>query len=348
MTQAGKALLCCAGGGLGDSLLATLVARALRSRYAVVDALTLPAHRELLERVPDLDAVITDDGQKDAQLGATLAAQRYDAAVVTWATPRVSRVLVSARVPVRVGQARRLYSHRFTHRVPVRSEQGDVTTHWSQILLDYARALDCDTPPAPPRFTITPEDERQADALLREHGAPERFLMLHPANAIATARGPWPVSGWAGLANGLRERFALPVLISGSPSDRAIAQSIADQSGEQSIAGESAIGTFAALARRAQLFVGITTGTMHVAAAVGAPTVGIFPFQTDVPERWAPLGPRTRVVRASYPCRPGERKETCPDYACIAGLDVPRIVAAAQELRTAPPPINAQAVRAPE
>lgn len=71
---------------------------------------------------------------------------------------------------------------------------------------------------------------------------------------------------------------------------------------------------------------------MHVAAAVGAPTVGIFPFQTDTPDRWAPVGARTEVVRASYPCRPGERKETCPDYACIAHLDVARIVAAAKTL----------------
>ena len=71
---------------------------------------------------------------------------------------------------------------------------------------------------------------------------------------------------------------------------------------------------------------------MHVAAAVGAPTVGIFPFQTDYPERWGPRGARTAVVRATYPCRPGETKETCPDYACIANLDVEGIVAAAAAL----------------
>jgi ADP-heptose:LPS heptosyltransferase len=71
---------------------------------------------------------------------------------------------------------------------------------------------------------------------------------------------------------------------------------------------------------------------MHVAAAAGAPTVGIFPFQSDFPERWAPLGLRTEVVRASYPCHPGDTKERCSDYACIAHLDVERIVAATQAL----------------
>ncbi|MDQ2871956.1 MAG: glycosyltransferase family 9 protein, partial [Candidatus Eremiobacteraeota bacterium] len=86
----------------------------------------------------------------------------------------------------------------------------------------------------------------------------------------------------------------------------------------------------------------ISTGSMHVAAAVGAPTVGIFPFQTDTPDRWAPLGTRTAVVRASFPCRPGERKETCPDYACIAALDVPGVIAAVETL------LEGAVLRAPE
>ena len=40
---------------------------------------------------------------------------------------------------------------------------------------------------------------------------------------------------------------------------------------------------------------------MHVAAAVGAPTVGIFALQSDEPERWAPLGARVAVVRTVVP-----------------------------------------------
>jgi ADP-heptose:LPS heptosyltransferase len=67
---------------------------------------------------------------------------------------------------------------------------------------------------------------------------------------------------------------------------------------------------------------------MHIAAAVGAPTVGIFALQSDEPDRWAPRGPHVAVVRATYPCRPGERKETCPDFACVANLDIAGILRA--------------------
>lgn len=331
--MAGKALLYAAGGGIGDSLVASVVARALHQRYDRVDALTLPGHRETLERVPDIDEVFVDSGEPEAELAEMLAGRGYDVAIVTWATPRTARIPQVAGIPIRVGQARRLYSWRFTHRIPVRSENGDVTTHWSQILLDYARAIGCDTADARPALDVTPADSAEAQALLASLGLSDApFAIVHATNAIAPQRGFWPIGGWAALVKAVAARFGVPVLLSGANADRSIVGEIAQSSGGIAIAGNVSLGGFAALAQRSRLFAGITTGSMHVAAAVGAPTVGIFPFQTDTPERWAPLGAKTAIVRASYPCRPGERKETCPDYACIANLDVPRILAAAEEL----------------
>jgi ADP-heptose:LPS heptosyltransferase len=338
-----RALLYCAGGGIGDSLVASVVARALRSKYAAVDALTLSGHRATLERVPDLDAVLTDDGGDEDALAQKLRERAYEACVVTWATPRTARVPQLARIPVRVGQARRLYSFRFTKRVRVRSERGDVTSPWSDILLDYARALGCDTSDRAPRFVPTAEDEANAEQVRQSAGVErDRYVVLHPTNAIAPRRGIWPVEGWSALARALYERFGFPVLLSGTTADLAIheavlrhAQPFDSARGHIKTlvnAGAADIGSFGALARDAHAFVGITTGSMHIAAAVGAATVGIFPFQSDVPERWAPVGRRVAVVRPSYPCHPGDTKETCPDYACIAHLDVPRILAAAESL----------------
>jgi ADP-heptose:LPS heptosyltransferase len=334
-----RALLYCAGGGIGDSLVASLVARALRRRFAVVDALTLPAHRETLERVPDFDGVLVDDGGDERGLARSLGQRGYDVCVVTWATARTARVPQLARIPVRVGQARRLYSYRFTDRVVVRSELGDVTSHWSDILLDYARAIGCDTENRLYRLVPTPEDRREAESLAGTLGLslPERagpFVILNPCNAVASKAAHWPTQGWAALARALRERFGLPVLISGGTRDAEIAQAIAVESGErvESVAGRLGIGAFAALAQSARAFVGISTGSMHVAAAVDCPTIGIFPFQSDFPERWAPLGRATAIVRPVYRCHPGDTKERCRDYACVANLDIPRVLAAVSDL----------------
>jgi ADP-heptose:LPS heptosyltransferase len=329
VSDGGKALLYCAGGGIGDSLVASVVGRALRTRFERVDALTLPGHRETLLRVPDLDEIYVDQGE-ERDVAAAIAERTYDACVVTWATARTARVPEIAAIPVRVGQARRLYSHRFTHRVTVRSEDGDVTSHWSDILLDFARAIGCDTPDSMYRFVPTPQDEADARALVPDPG-----IVLNPCNAVASERGIWPVEGWIALAAALLERFDVPVVVSGAPADAPIANAIVDAIRDpriSSIAGKLGIGAFGALAARSRAFVGITTGSMHVAAAAGSPTLGIFPFQSDFPERWAPLGPATGIVRASFPCHKGDTKERCVDYACIANLDVPRIVAGVEAL----------------
>jgi ADP-heptose:LPS heptosyltransferase len=327
-----RALLYCAGGGIGDSLVASIVARALHRRFENVHALTLGSHVALLERVPDVDKVLIDDGGDERALANHLAAHAYAACVVTWATPRTARVPHLAAIPVRVGQARRFYSFRFTRRVVVRSEKGDVTSHWADILLDYARAIGCDTDDRQYRFVPTAGDEREAEELSAASG---RFIILGPCNAVASRRGLWPLEGWAALAQSLRERFDARVLVSGSPADAPIADRIVAFTRDAevvSIAGRTSVGAFGALARTAAAFVGITTGSMHVAAAVGCPTVGIFPFQSDFPERWSPLGARTAVVRPSYPCHKGDTKERCRDYACIANLDISRILPAVASL----------------
>ncbi len=335
MSVGERALLCCAGGGIGDSLVASVVARALRGRFGVVDAVTLPGHRDALMHSRDVDTVLCDDGAAIGRLRDLLAARSYDAAVVTWATERIARALQAARIPVRVGQSRRFYSYRFTHRVDVRSECGDVTSPWVDVLLDYARALGASTDARIPSFEPTAADAHAAAAVLDRCGlAAARFVILNPCNAIASQRSHWPTGGWVRLARALAQRGSA-VLVSGSPREAAIAARIASEAGEprvRSVAGQLDIGGFGALAARAAAWIGITTGSMHVAAAVGTPTLGIFPFQSDFPDRWAPQGRAVAVVRPSFRCHTGDTKERCADYACIEALDVSQTLAALDRL----------------
>jgi heptosyltransferase-2 len=309
-----RALLVAAGGGIGDTLLAGVVARALRGRYAAVDAVVLPGHADLAAHIPAVDTVVPFGGRLPA---------RYDAAVVTWATASTALLPWRARIPRRVGQARRLYSALFTDRVVVRSELGDRTTHWTQILLDYARVLGCDLPGATPEFALRDAERHDAEALLRVHDVGGPFYLLHPTRGLSAQRSRWPTAGFAALARRLVARDGVPVLLSGAPDDAALAETIAAEAGRgvSTVAGATSIGTFAALAARARAVIAMDSGPMHVAAAVGAPTVGIFALQSDEPDRWAPKGARTAVVRPTYPCPPAHRKETCPDFACVRTLD---------------------------
>ena len=323
-----RALLVAAGGGIGDTLLAGVVARALRSRYDAVDAVVLAAHADVAAHVPAIDRTIV--------LGQRLPA-RYAAAVVTWATLRTALLPWLARIPVRAGQARRWYSPLFTRRVVVRSELGDRTTRWPQILLDYARAIGCDVADDRPQFAVRDDERSAARILLRVHDVGGPYYLLHPTRGLSALRSRWPVEGFVALAAVLAARDRIPVLVTGSAEDAPIAEAIAAGAGRGviSVAGATTIGAFAALAETARAVVAMDSGPMHVAAAVGAPTVGIFALQSDEPDRWAPNGPRVAVVRPTYPCPPGHRKETCPDFACVRELDGVRVLAALDGLLAA-------------
>lgn len=326
-----KALVVCAGGGIGDVLLATPVMRALRARYAAVVALTAPAHREVLAGNSDLAEVLIDDGPFGA-MRARLGRERFDAAVVTWATPRSAALAFAAGIPVRVGQSRRLYSMLFNRRVTVRSELGDRTTHWTQILLDYARALGCDVDDATPAFAYDERAASEAQTLLAEAGVHGEYAVLHPTRGIASARARWPSERLGSLGRALRRAFDLPIVVTGGAGDSEIAEAVASTAGGTSIAGRTSISQFGALAARARFVVAMDSGPMHLAGAVGAPTVGIFALQSDEPDRWRPLGRRTAIVRPSYPCPPFHRKETCPDFACIRELPVEPVLGAVAKL----------------
>jgi len=320
-----RALLISAGGGIGDTLLATVVAQALKQKFAAVDALVRPEHRAVVERTPAIDNVHLFDASA-LRVGFRLRPPSYAASITTWATDATALAPFVAGIPVRVGQARRLYSGLFTKRVVVRSELGDHTTHWTEILLDYARALDCDLANPQPQFVPSDDDRNVARELLAVRGISEPYLMLHPTRGLSAERERWPIAGLTALARAMCERG--PVLVTGSAADARIANAIAEGAGPrvESVAGGTTVGTFGALAAGARAVVAMDSGPMHIAAAVGAPTVGIFALQSDEPDRWAPRGPRVATVRATYPCRPGERKETCPDFACVANLDIAAIL----------------------
>jgi heptosyltransferase-3 len=69
------------------------------------------------------------------------------------------------------------------------------------------------------------------------------------------------------------------------------------------LSGQLTLKELAALAARARLFVGVDSAPMHIAAAMGTPTIGIFGPSGD--REWGPWGEGHRVVASlNHPCRP--------------------------------------------
>lgn len=334
--QPARVLAVCTGGGTGDLLAATPAMRALQRRFgAPLTLLASPRSAPILAGHPAIADIVTDDGSPPVDVVARELAQReFTHAVVFWSTARVAAIVARAKIPIRVGQSRRLYSWRYTIRVPVRTETGDVTSHWTDVQMDYARALEAE--PIADDYRITVEfdahDAARAGELASRYAPAGRFVVFHAARGMRLDSVQWPVDQFAAIGDALGETFEAPVLLTGTAQETGMIERIsgAMRFTHASIAGQTDLRGLAALLARAACVVALDSGPMHISAAVGVPTVGIFALRTDLPERWRPLGPRVAVVGPSFPCPPGCRKETCRTFNCYRALDPRTIVAAAR------------------
>jgi heptosyltransferase-2 len=169
------------------------------------------------------------------------------------------------------------------------------------------------------------------EELRRQHEFAERFAVFGVSANYGVTK-EWPQERFLAVARALGEDGLQPVFAgSDAKRERERAAWMAQECGGIDVAGRTDLPTFAALLQSAAVFVGNDSGPMHLASAVGTPTVGIFGSTSPV---WtAPRGPRARVVGpAGVDCTPCFRK-TCPyDRECLTGIDAGEVVAVAREL----------------
>lgn len=174
--------------------------------------------------------------------------------------------------------------------------------------------LNLDPPPLPVVWTTPGQDELAREAL------PDvaRYLALGPT---ANWDGKiWPAEHFIELARARPD--LIPVLFYGPGTDEERRASPVRAALPHAIdlGGDRPLGEVAALLRRCALFVGNDSGLMHLAAAAGVPTLGLFgPSRVS---EYAPSGICARAVIAPGP----------EGQAPIAGLDIATVLASADEM----------------
>nr|WP_211114259.1 glycosyltransferase family 9 protein [Azospirillum rugosum] len=161
------------------------------------------------------------------------------------------------------------------------------------------------SPPPDPRLWIDAAADAEADRLLPagESAGFGPFLAIGPT-ANWTGK-EWPAPRFAELAEritaagGPLEGARVAVLAAGPERERA--RPLLDALGARAIdlTGRTDPLTAAACIRRAALYVGNDSGLMHIAAAAGTPTLGL--FGPGFPETYGPWGQRARTVVSTVP-----------------------------------------------
>jgi ADP-heptose:LPS heptosyltransferase len=208
-------------------------------------------------------------------------------------------------------------------------------------VLEAARTLRIEDDPAPPFIFTSPDVEAYADELTAGSGP---ILALAPAaNWIGKT---WPVERFSQVAMRLlRERGPLQggrLMVLGGPGDEKLARSLRDVALHRFIdlAGKVDPLTAFACLKRARLFIGNDSGAMHLAAAAGCPTLGLFGPSDE--RLYAPWGEHAQVVRGARSFEqiraadPGFTQMICH----MMDLPVETVVSAAKDLLKATEPAN--------
>jgi heptosyltransferase-2 len=331
---------------VGDLLLATPAIRALRRRFpdATIDALVSGHAAPALQGNPHVDELLTCDRGiatgplwKRARLAWQIRQRCYDLGVVLeahWGFAGFAEILLAlARVPQRIGRNLGKYCGLLTQSVPVRQQ------HWIDSYLDVVGLAGAAPDGHRLEYHVSPADEVAVRDWIETHGTghPSPIVLFPGGNQHLISRR-WGARGFAAVGETLGRSLGAPLIVAGGAEDRALAIEILRHVTVRaaSAAGALTWGGTAALLRRCRLFITNDSGPLHLAAAVGAPTVAIL-GPTD-PTVFGPRGIPNEIVRAALPCSPCIRVGDFPDCptspreSCLLSVTPAMVLEAARRL----------------
>ncbi|MCZ7567441.1 MAG: glycosyltransferase family 9 protein [Ardenticatenaceae bacterium] len=335
---------------LGDVLFLTPALRAVREAQpnAQITALVGPWAAPLLARNPDLDAVETLDfpwfdrrprrgpfgPYRRLQRAAAGLRGRFDVALILrfdhwWG----GWLAAAAGIPYRLGYATRYLVPFLTEAVPYQPGRHEVLQN---LTLTSRLGTPAEARPqqAPLRYVLDPA----ALAVVERWTSWRRPLIaVHPGSGAPVKL--WSPAKWAALAEHVVTTYGGRVILTGAPGAEAEqARAIAIRAGVAHgvAAGETSLETLAALYSVCDLVVGPDTGPLHLAVAVGTPTVHL--YGPNSPQTFGPWGDpaRHRVLTQALACQFCHRldwgENELADHPCVHELPLASVVQAVDQV----------------
>jgi len=202
--------------------------------------------------------------------------------------------------------------------------------HAVDVYCEFARYLGAEPDPARFDIAVPPAEAGAAEALLVEgFGAvPQRLAALIPTSGWPSKQ--WPPDRFAALARDLVAHGSQVVVLASAGAQH-LAAGIARDAGPGvvSLAGRTSLGQLIALLARCRLVVGGDTGPVHIAAALGVPTLAL--YGPTSPDLTGPRGPAVCVLRHDVPCAPC-RDRNCVRWECMLAISTEEVTSASLAL----------------
>ena len=194
----------------------------------------------------------------------------------------------------------------------------------------------------PLEIATPPATVESVHGWIQRHAAePARPLIwIHPGYHRSGQRGQpsshrrlWSLDRWTALVQELSQDCTV-VLTSGTTAESRQVRAIAAEYPHCLAKERPTIPELASVGRLADLFIGLDSGPMHVAAATGTPILVLFgPSHWEITGPWVRSPSRSRILRLDLPCSPCKgSKITCPLNQCMQALHASEVAHHARDM----------------
>ena len=319
---------------LGDVILSTPSLRAIRRRFPA-GRLTLVVGRSaypVVARCPYLDDILIDDPRERGwdpgrlvRLRARLRDGAFDWSIDLQNSRKTHLMAWWAGIPVRLGY-RRKFGRLLNRGVRLPRVVLTPIAHQHHLLRQAGIAPDGDALELWP----APQDDARARQLLGATEGPDRRPLagLHPGGSGRWQTKRWDLDRWARVCDALTQR-GVQVVVSGGLDERRLREELLrlTRTPPLVVIGETSLMELACLIKRCDVFLAHDSSSLHVAAAVGTPTVALF-GPTD-PRRHLPPTFTGQVLKKDVFCSPcySPRCRTLT-HACMQRISVEEVLTA--------------------
>lgn len=310
--------------------------RALRQTYprTYIAILARPWVADLYAReavcdkvIPYLPAAGRGDWIAKLSAGRGLASEKFDTAVLLPNSFESALVAKLAGIPRIIGYNRDGRGLLLTDAIPVCKEHRHERFYYLELLKRAGLIAEF---PVDDGVRLTPAPEAGA-ALLKARGIALPVIGVSPGAAYGNAKR-WLPERFAESARDLSAALGAEVVLFGSASERELCGTVAGAIGPRAhnLAGQTSLREFIDMAAACRIFLTNDSGAMHIASALGIPSVTVFGSTDDVTT--GPTGSLARIVREQVDCSPCLLRECPIDHRCMTRIPASRVTETALEL----------------
>jgi heptosyltransferase-3 len=310
---------------VGDVVLSTVVLPNLRAAFphAKLDFLAERSCRDVLEGNPNIDEVILfqRQGVNALRMLREMRRRRYDLVIDLFGNPRSALMTFASGAKYRVGFDFRGRSYAYNILVNPRGAE----VHNVEFNLDALRRIQIPIESRSLLFPLSDEERTFAEHEVMRLGLNDSLVVgINPGTNRRTEQ--WPPEKFAELGRLASEKLSATILVFWGPGEKSLAEAIVREIGKRAhLAPPSSLKQLGALFTKCSIVVSNDSGPMHIAAALGVPTVGIFgPVN---PRLQGPYGARTAyATKEGLDCLGCNYDTHCPiGNMCMTELEA-RIV----------------------